>query len=295
MKQTLAGPVILIILGGTLLLSNFGFLPIELWTEVWKFWPILLILFGIEILLGRTLSLRTLLILALLVFLAPILLILNPLSGNPLGTKTVDFAKPLGSATKARLSFDLPTGNLEVKPLERNSSSLFKGKITYSKLNSEPLLNEEGSFGVPRFVFSQNKKPPLPLLGNISNNATFALTSLIPIEVQFKSVTGSAKLDLKGLRADLVEFQGALGNITIKFAPDYSTKVFIKSTAIVLNLEIPAAVGAKIKTNSLIKQNNLKEKKFIQTDDLFVTEGYEQAKFKVDIELIGSATSLTVR
>ena len=49
-----AWAVFLIAGGIILLLNNLGFLPWEIWAVLWQFWPILLILGGIEIALGHS-------------------------------------------------------------------------------------------------------------------------------------------------------------------------------------------------------------------------------------------------
>jgi len=52
--RSLLGAVIIIFIGIIFLLNNLGILPWEMWREFWKFWPILLILFGIEMIFGRS-------------------------------------------------------------------------------------------------------------------------------------------------------------------------------------------------------------------------------------------------
>jgi|GEM_PF-5139070 len=47
------GAIILITLGVLFLLSNLGILPISVWFILLRFWPVLLILLGLRIILGR--------------------------------------------------------------------------------------------------------------------------------------------------------------------------------------------------------------------------------------------------
>src|SRR5258707_12139136 len=46
-------PLLLVVVGGVLLLNNVGLLPWTIWTALGQLWPIILILFGIDLLLGR--------------------------------------------------------------------------------------------------------------------------------------------------------------------------------------------------------------------------------------------------
>jgi len=43
-------PLILIAAGVLLLLNTLGVLPWDAWSEIWRFWPILVILFGLAVL-----------------------------------------------------------------------------------------------------------------------------------------------------------------------------------------------------------------------------------------------------
>lgn len=47
-------PIFLITIGILLLLNNAGIVPWSIWQEIWQFWPVLLILLGLQIILGRS-------------------------------------------------------------------------------------------------------------------------------------------------------------------------------------------------------------------------------------------------
>lgn len=59
------GPLILLTIGFILLFNNLGSLPWEIWGTLWRYWPVILILVGIEILARHTES-RAIYILAIL-------------------------------------------------------------------------------------------------------------------------------------------------------------------------------------------------------------------------------------
>ena len=51
-KPSLIGPIIMIAIGVLFLLNNLGLLPWGVWELVWHFWPLILILAGLDILIG---------------------------------------------------------------------------------------------------------------------------------------------------------------------------------------------------------------------------------------------------
>ncbi len=69
--------LLLIFIGIIFLLKNLGLLPPTVWNEVWKFWPVLVILFGIRILAGRNaLSKAIISLITLFVFIGILVFIL---------------------------------------------------------------------------------------------------------------------------------------------------------------------------------------------------------------------------
>ena len=47
--------LLLIAAGVTLLLQNLGIVRWELWLEIWRFWPVLVIAIGVDLIFGKRL------------------------------------------------------------------------------------------------------------------------------------------------------------------------------------------------------------------------------------------------
>lgn len=63
------GGLFLVFIGIVFLLNNLGLVPGSVWNELWKFWPVLVILIGIRILAGRNIVSRIIIaLLTLFVF-----------------------------------------------------------------------------------------------------------------------------------------------------------------------------------------------------------------------------------
>ena len=62
------GPLVLIFIGGVFLLQNAGYLPPNFWTNLWRLWPLVLVLAGIELLLAHRVPWLALAGLAAIVF-----------------------------------------------------------------------------------------------------------------------------------------------------------------------------------------------------------------------------------
>ena len=287
--------IFLIILGVVFLLNNFGILPWEIWQNVWRFWPVLLILFGVEAILGRAASPQSFGLLFVLIFVAPLLLLLNPLTGNPLATKSLSFSKPLLNLTKASFSFDLPSGNLKVDSLQGNQTDLFAGDLRYSQLLPAPTLTEEKRFNEAKYTFFQEEKNKIPFSNNLGNSGSFKFTTLIPLNFLFKSNTGVFDLNLEKLRVSELEIDATAGSSTIKFAPDFSTKAFISSQAQTITLKIPKSAEVAIKVTSAFKVLHINASNLKKVDDTYYkTANFDPATTKINIEIAGSAANIEV-
>ncbi len=133
-------PLLLIGAGVLFLLANLDVLPVNAWPVIASFWPLALILLGIDILIGRRSTLAniitgliTLLFIAfvfLVVFLAPQIPALSSLTaGAELRTETIQ--APLEGIETARITIDWPSGSNSIASLDAGSDDLIAGEIPY--------------------------------------------------------------------------------------------------------------------------------------------------------------------
>lgn len=73
--------LIIIFLGLIFLLNNFGILSWNIWNELWKFWPVLIILLGLKVLMGKSAIARIIFTLLVLFLLAGALVYILNLQG----------------------------------------------------------------------------------------------------------------------------------------------------------------------------------------------------------------------
>ncbi len=283
-----------ILLGVVFLLNNFGILPWEIWQNAWKFWPVLLILFGIEAILGRNSSFRSLGVLLFLIFLLPLVLILNPLSGNILATKKIEIEKPLGNLTKSQLFLNLASANIKLDSLEIASSKVLQGSVSYSSILPKPELKEESKFGQTKFSFTQPTKT-IPFLNNIGNSVNLKISKLIPYDIFVESNTGDLDFNLSEIRVDFLNIEAGTGKFFFNLSSKYSSKVYIKANAALVSFKIPSEAGVSFKTNSSLKQLNLPNSRFEKKEEIYRSKNYEICPNKIDIELSGPLSSVEIK
>lgn len=286
-------PFLLIILGAIFLLNNFGVLPWSVWTNLWKFWPVILILIGVEYLIGQSVSLRTTIILIILIFLIPVIVAINPFTKNPLATEELAISEDLGSLTKAKIIIDLPATNLNIAA-STASAKLVEGKIAYSKAAEKPKISNEESLGQAVFRISQPSVSVLPIISSIRNDTNLFLTQQIPLEIQINTGASKGRLDLSKLRIDYLEINSQASDLNITFGNLYSSRARIKTSASTLSIKIPKEIAARIKINSKVKSLSISDR-FIKKGVEYKTEDFDKAFTRLDIEIDSIAGSITIR
>ncbi len=130
--RSLFWPIVLIGIGVVALLANAGALSRENISVLFRLWPVLLILIGIDIMFGR----RSPAIGALIGIGAVAAVIGMMLVGPSLGwdqdweVKTDRFSAPIGQATSARVELDLGSSPTELTALS-DSDDLIDAELTY--------------------------------------------------------------------------------------------------------------------------------------------------------------------
>ena len=131
---SLVGPLILITIGVLLLLNQMGRLPGNIWWSLWRYWPVILILLGIEILIEVSRS-RVLYLLGLLIAIAvlggvigyAVLRSGESPSARPV-TDTETLSHSLQDADRGQVTLRLGAGTVNVGALS-DSPNFVEGKI----------------------------------------------------------------------------------------------------------------------------------------------------------------------
>lgn len=287
-------PFILIVLGVVFILNNLGILPWEIWNNLWKFWPVILILFGVELLLGQSVSIKTFIVLLILIFLIPIIITYNPFNKNPFATDKLEISQDLGSLTKARIVIDLPATKLALSSLASGSAKLIEGKIEYSKAADRPTISEETNFGQSIFTLNQVLQKGIPFVSSLKNTTNLSFTQSVPLEIVVKTGAAQGTINLEYLRADYLEVESKASNLKIIFGKEYSSRAIFKTSASNIEIEIPKEAAARIKIDSNVKNLSI-DSRFKNKAGTYQTENFEKSFTRLDIVIEAIASSINIK
>lgn len=212
--RSLFWPVVLIGVGVLWLLTNLGYLTAVRMVEIWRLWPVLLILAGVDILFAR----RMPLIGALIGVVVVVLIGYGLLAGVPLptgaqaGVITDHLVTPVGQAQKASVTLDFWSDPVSIYSLS-DSSDLIAANVTHT--------------GAVNFSSTGNTTKDVSLSHSDSftsfitwgitpeTRADVGLTPMIPLDLRISAASGSSTMDLSGLNLSSLVIDSGSGSVNL--------------------------------------------------------------------------------
>jgi hypothetical protein len=326
--RSLFWPTVLIAVGIFWLLSNLDLIPeYSLWTLL-RLWPLILIVIGLDIVIGR----RSPLIGALIGLGAVAVVVLIVLSAPALGIvptgdalKTETFSEPLGDVTSAQVDLELSVGKTMINTLS-DSNNLFEAELTYlgeitfnvSGETDKTVSLSQRSF---RFDFSDFRWfDTEELVWDIG------LSPEVPLTLNIDGSVGQSILDLSGLQIEEVDINGDVGE-TILTLPAMKTSYEVKidggvgrfviniEEGTAVNLDVDGDVGdftidvpdnAAVRVDAEVDIGDLSfpshfdqisgdEDDFLRESGVWETPGFANAETRITIVFNGGVGSLRVK
>jgi hypothetical protein len=291
---SLTWPIILIAVGVLFLLSNLGVLEIDFW-NLWRLWPVLLILAGLEIILGRRSMIGNIIVLvATLAIIGGVVLLLI-VSPEVLGTSSSGgverIDEPLDGAERAELQVDFAAGQLDIDRLT-DSSSLVVGDLELATRNKPTWeIRRSGSqasmtLGYRQSDWIQNWQK--------GDEWTLELSPRVGWSLDVNMGAGDARLDLSGLEIrDLsVEAGAGRSTITLPEEGDFTAKVSGGVGQVII--EIPDGMAARLQVDQGIGNVNV-DSRFTREGNSYVTDDWKSGGDRVDLEIEVGVGQVTVR
>jgi hypothetical protein len=243
--------------GALLLLQNLGYVSGLTWETLWRLWPLLLIALGIDTLFSRRSALGAVFS-ALLIFalLGGAIYVLSNASSFPWvsqwvqesGWQSQEIAFPLGSAERARVAIDWASVPLRLSA-SNDSRNLIEGTVVYrGRLNFDAsggrratVVLDSASMGAGWSPAFWTEAPGL----DGSQRWELLLSPQAPIDLKLDGGSGTAEIDLRGLRLDEFRLDVASGAVDLYLPPgEYEARIEGGSGS--LDLWLPPRAGVQL-------------------------------------------------
>jgi hypothetical protein len=265
MNNRIFWPVMLIVLGVLLLLDNLGILPGSAWGWLW---PLILIWIGINM--------------------------LRPRRGGQ--WETASDALPLDGATEARLTLRHGAGRLELRAGNDPDllySGSFDGGVDRQVERSAGRLHvtlrpEERDWTEWVWPWNWGERAGL--------NWSLGLSPAVPLALTVETGASENRLDLSGLRVtELAIKTGASSTEVTLPARAGHTRARIESGAASVKVAVPPGVAARIRGQVGVGALNVDERRFPRRGDGFESDDFASAENRVEVEVQSGVAEVSVR
>lgn len=292
--------LILIGIGLLFLLNSLGIATFRIWYLLSRFWPLILILVGLNIILKKTKLWWIVPILIFIIFIGAIVLpepVIRRFDSSSF-TFYLNEEKQSGAYSEDReFDSDLQKFNVDLKyganrlkvGRNINKDNLYDVDIDYR--GEMPAVSYNRNNSNANLRVEQAKKINV---GNGSERWEVNLTNKIPIDINVNAGAGDLLLDLEGLKVDNLDIDAGLGQINIRF-PNYNNETEISAGAGNIKLIIPKEAAFRIESSSVLNNVNFEEVGLIKVqDDIYQSMNYGEAENLIKIKLSTSVGNIKV-
>ncbi len=293
-RPGITGPVILISLGVIFLLNNMGFIELNLWDVIMRFWPILLIAIGLDILIGRRsawgAAIAVVVVLALLA--GGIVFFDNQAQWTYAAEK---FEIPLGNVEEATISIDPALGYLLVDALPKGSNELLRGEVR--PFSGEEIGKTVDISGTRATIDLRTEGVIVaPFFGGWSDQPSWdlALHPEVATDLIVDFGVGKVELDLQDLQIGEIHVEQGLGQMILLLPSADNMDINLDGGIGEIQVVIPEDVGVRIRAGVGIG-NVLVPSDYTRDGDFYISPGYAAAENQIEMVIDLAIGSVQVR
>ena len=294
-RPSLIGPLILITIGVLFLLANLGMLPLSFWEIAARFWPLILILVGLEIIIGRRSMIGALIVVVLWLALVGGVIYLSFAGSGILPTPasvTDQLSQPLGDVQSASVDLEIGTAHTTVTALTPDSTDLMKGTFSHAQgTQIAKTYNVNGSEGQ---LTLKEEGANFMSFGGSFDRWDVALSPQIPLVLRVNDGVGHGSFDLTALKVTSLSVDAGVGNVDVTAPKTGNTSVQINGGVGSVSITIPEGVAASIRVNGGLGGTHVNESRFPKFGDVYQSRDYASAANKIDIQVDGGIGSINI-
>ncbi|MFC2017501.1 LiaI-LiaF-like domain-containing protein [Chloroflexota bacterium] len=275
--------IFLLFLGIVFLLQTLEVLPWGLWGTLWRFWPALIIIIGLGILLrGYNIWLVSLLVLA--IFGACLgIAICQYEASTPPGMVTKSYSEPLGDIERGQIEIDFTAGSITMGSLPPTSPNFVEAgsriRNGHKPMNVD--FHQEDGEG-KLYLSTANQR----FLGEDGIKWEVRFAQNIPLAINIKSAVSNMELDLSELKVTEFRLDVDAGNCEVTMPSSAgTTHAYIKTDVANVEVAIPDEVAARIQVDIDLSVFDIDESRFSQQGDYYMSQDFDSAENRIELEI----------
>ncbi len=255
-RESYVAPLLWIGLGTIILLSNFGYFRVDSWLTFLRLWPVLLIAWGLDLLIGHHgIWSAALGVIVGLLLIAGVFAFAMTQPQVGIAPAVVQVNQALQGATSASVKIQSATGALNVTggtgPLVTGEARV---PANMNVKQNYAVANGHGSYSIDA---GQVSGVVAPFFNTRDYSWKLALAGSVPLDLDFTQAVGEQSLDLTGLDLNSLHAETALGQNTI-ILPDSGSFDGQASVAIgELLIRVPRGAAVRLQLDTAIASVSL--------------------------------------
>ena len=281
-QKVIATPIwgiFLLVAGIVFRLQTLNILPWGLWGTLWRFWPVLIIVIGLGILLRRyNVWLVSLLILAIFgACLGIAIWQYGPSLSNGMTTKS--YSEPLDDIERAQIEIDFNAGSITMGSLPPDSLNLVEvdSEVRDSRQTISVDLHQQDGEG-KLHLSTVNQWG----WGGDRIRWEVNFTRSIPLTISIKSAASNLELDLSELEVTELRLDVDAGNYRVTMPSSAGTSnIEIEADAANIEVIVPDGVAAKIQVNTNLSVSDIDKNRFPQQGAYYLSDNFDTAQNRI--------------
>jgi len=282
-RGSLLFPLALIFLGVMFLLTNLGAVDSSIWSQLVRYWPVLLILLGIDTLLQRpSVGAAVGAVISAAVLIAVGITLFYLFAPDAWITEQQQFAYPLGGATAAEIILSCRDCSMDVGPQSELSGSenLISGSLTLRRdehltesvrrVGDETQFRLESDYRLPFLLFAEREEHVWEV--NLSES--------IPLSLSI-ATNGVVNLDLTGITVESADISTGDDPCTITLPRESNATVYLAGSHI--EVRVPESVGVRVAGSASMELTVPPD--YVHTENGILSPNHESALYRSDIVL----------
>lgn len=278
-------PLVLIGIGALLLLENLGMLPTGLWPALIQLWPVLFILLGLDMLVGRRspAAVAFVVVAGTLIVAGALLWAALRAQQMPAG-EIQPLIQSAQGAERLDVELDFSAGELRVAALGA-SDHVMEGTARNGP-GETAAQDYRVRGGIGRLRLRQLADPLLlPFLAARSATAAWELnlSGELPLRLDVTTGAGSTTLDLAGLRLEHLALRAGVGQTRVIFSSQAAVAQVTTGVGGTV-IDLPDDLPARLTVNSGLASVDVPAR-FSRGDNVYTTPGFDPAGGFLELEV----------
>jgi hypothetical protein len=279
--------ILLVALGTLLLLHTTDVLPWTVWFVLWQFWPVLLIVAGVNMFVGHRAPWVAGVLVALI--LAGSVGGAYALSETTSGDLAERYVATLAGAERADINIDFGAGSLIIKSLPEGSPDLIDAN--YFGRRGKTNIHRSGDTAIVDIdMDGQN-------FFRTIDKARWELGLSPAPQITLDIDGGAAEMDvdLRGLRVTDLDVSIGAADVRIVLPETGTLRADVMGGAADINITVPEGVAARITNNSSLSSVDIDTSRFPKFGKVYESLNFDEAENRVILHINVGAADVSVR